>query len=104
MCKASHEPGGPLRCSGDARRNCQRAQQDVEQLAAREEHLRAAVQDAAVAAAGDGMPPLANTVLCRSCWQAAIMAERKTGVSRLRGYRRRHPTGAAEQCRGKTWW
>ena len=49
-------------------------------------------------------PAPTNGVLCRSCWQAAIVNERKTGVSRLRGYRRRHPNGAAKQCGGKTWW
>lgn len=49
-------------------------------------------------------PDPTNSVLCRSCWQAAIMHERRTGVSRLRGYRRRHPNGADKQCGGKTWW
>lgn len=43
-------------------------------------------------------------VLCRSCWQASIMEERKTKVSRLKNYRRRHPTRAQAQCNGKTWW
>ena len=43
-------------------------------------------------------------LLCRSCWQASIMEERKTKVSRLKNYRRRHPAGAQEQCNGKTWW
>lgn len=60
-------------------------------------------------AAGEGQPevPVAsstNTVLCKSCWQAAIVYERKSGVSRLRGYRRRHPNGADKQCGGKTRW
>jgi hypothetical protein len=93
-----------MRCSGDARRNCERAQQDIDQLAAREDQLRAAAGNDAAAGAGETVDSPVNTVLCRSCWQAAIMAERKTGVSRLRGYRRRHPTGAVEQCGGKTWW
>ena len=57
-------------------------------------------------AAADPEAPSAapTTVLCRSCWQKAIMFERKTGVSRLRGYRRMHPQGADKQCGGKTWW
>ncbi|EHB48869.1 hypothetical protein MycrhDRAFT_5710 [Mycolicibacterium rhodesiae JS60] len=29
MCKASHEPGGPQRCSGDARRNYQQSADSV---------------------------------------------------------------------------
>ena len=72
----------------------ERSQADIELLAARA---------APAAAAPDAMSD-PNTVLCRSCWQAAIKLERKTGVSRLRGYRRRHPTGAQEQCGGPTWW
>ena len=100
MCKASTDPGGPQRCSGDARRNCERSQAEIELLSAREEQLKAATP---AADRGDAESP-PNTVLCRSCWQAAIMHERKTGLSRLRGYRRRHPTGAQGQCGEKTWW
>ena len=81
-------------------RTNERSQADIELLAAREAQLRSA---APAAAAPDAMSD-PNTVLCRSCWQAAIKLERKTGVSRLRGYRRRHPTGAQEQCGGPTWW
>lgn len=98
MCKASSEPGGPLRCSGDARRNCERSQRELELLSVRAEQLGAA----AGGQAEEQEPP--SSVLCRSCWQAAIISERKTGLSRLRGYRRRHPNGAQEQCGGKTWW
>jgi len=99
MCKASTEPGGPLRCSGDARRNCESSQIEFELLSRRAEQLGVAA-DAIQAQEQEQL----NSVLCRSCWQAAIMSERKTGVSRLRGYRRRHPHGAQGQCGGKPWW
>lgn len=32
MCKAAHEPGGPQRCSGDARRNYERSQTAMERI------------------------------------------------------------------------
>ena len=86
-------------CPPQLRTNERRSQADIELLAAREAQLRSAASAAAADAMSDP-----NTVLCRSCWQAAIKLERKTGVSRLRGYRRRHPTGAQEQCGGPTWW
>ena len=87
-----------MRCSGDARRNCERAQAEVELLSMRADQL-AGGRDLQ----GESADPV-GSVLCRSCWQAAIVYERKTGVSRLRGYRRRHPNGAEKQCGGRTWW
>jgi hypothetical protein len=143
VCKASHEPGGPQRCSGDARRTYQQSAADVGALEQREHDLQR-VQTPAVAAAEDhcdaprehpdadtaqpgrpvapadagGRRPLSlaqnqagphheqgiDTVLCKSCWQAAILNERRTGLSRLKGYRRRHPHGALAQCDGKVYW
>lgn len=43
MCKASSEPGGPLRCSGDTRLRLERSRVDVEALLGRCNHLTAAV-------------------------------------------------------------
>lgn len=40
MCKAAHEPGGPLRCSGDARRNLERSQSAAERIQEWEETLQ----------------------------------------------------------------
>lgn len=40
MCKASHETGGPLRCSGDARASFGRSQQAVQELEDRSSDLR----------------------------------------------------------------
>ena len=73
-------------------------------LRARAQAQAAATKRAAAEDQPEPSPTPTNTVLCRSCWQAAIQYERKTGVSRLRGYRRRHPDGADKQCAGKTWW
>ena len=42
-------------------------------------------------------------ILCRSCWRASIMEDRKTKVSRLKNYRKRHPQRPTKQCNGKTW-
>ncbi len=64
----------------------------------------AEAETAAAPSTGAQEPAEINTVLCKPCWQAAIRHERKTGVSRLRGYRSRHPNGAAKQCDGRTWW
>jgi hypothetical protein len=102
LCRAAHEPGGPQRCSGDARRNCERSQADLARLENRASELHAATT--APAATGAALPPLAETVLCKVCWQAAIHHERRTGLSRLKGYRRRHPDGARQQCPGITKW
>lgn len=41
MCKASHEPGGPQRCSGDSRVSYQRSTDEVARLEARAATLRA---------------------------------------------------------------
>ncbi len=40
MCKAAHEQGGPLRCSGDARRNLERSQSAAERIQEWEEQLQ----------------------------------------------------------------
>ena len=40
MCKAAHEPGGPQRCSGDARRNLERSQSAAERIQEWEEQLQ----------------------------------------------------------------
>jgi hypothetical protein len=75
----------------------------VELLQAHAQQLQA-TPGAASGAPVDDAHPLDNTVLCKSCWQAAILNERRTGLSRLKGYRRRHPAGAQGQCGGKTFW
>ena len=41
MCKASHEPGGPQRCSGDCRAKAARSVNDVAALETHERALQA---------------------------------------------------------------
>ncbi|EHB48631.1 hypothetical protein MycrhDRAFT_5472 [Mycolicibacterium rhodesiae JS60] len=47
MCKASHEPGGPQRCSGDTRAKASRSQAEVSALEHREADIVSRTQDSA---------------------------------------------------------
>ncbi len=67
MCKASSEPGGPQRCSGDTRAKAARSADDVAALEARQHDLTARLDAGASAAPPStawgphiGPPPFAN--------------------------------------------
>lgn len=101
MCRATTEPGGPRRCSGDTRAALSRSTENVAVLEAAEQVLNSALADAGAGGGSGGLAAAAATGSAGASSRTPVSFADKT--TRSESVRREIDTAVANLNNAEAW-